>query len=46
MWAYSSPIDLDHASPEELAKDEVESRLDWVLQLKDKESLEGKPKPL
>ena len=46
MWAYSSPIDLDHASPEELAKDEVESRLDRVLQLRDKESLEGKLRPL
>ena len=23
MWMYSGPTDLDHASPEELAKDEV-----------------------
>ena len=43
MWAYSSPTDPDHASPKELAKDEIWSRLDWVLQLRDKESLEGKP---
>ena len=46
MWAYSGPIDPDHASLEELAKDEVWSRLDRVLQLRDKESLEGKPRPL
>ena len=46
MWNYLGPTDLDHASPEELAKDEVWSRLDWVLQLRDKEPLEGKPEPL
>ena len=33
-------------SLEEVVKDEVCSRLDWVLQLRDKESLEGKPGPL
>ena len=46
MWAYSGPTDLNRASPEELAKDEVWSRLDRVLQLRDKESLEGKPRCL
>ena len=46
MWNYSGPIDPNRTSPEELAKDEVWSRLDRVLQLKDKESLEGKPGPL
>ena len=46
MWNYSGPIDPDRASPEELAKDEVWCRLDQVLQLRDKESLEGKPRPL
>ena len=34
MWLYSGPTDPDRASPVELAKDEVWSRLDWVLQLK------------
>ena len=46
MWAYSSPTDPNHASPEELLKDEVWSRLDQVLQLMDKDSLEGTPRPL
>ena len=46
MWAYSSPTDPNRASTEVLAKDEVWSQLDWVLQLRDKESLEGKPEPL
>ena len=46
MWNYSGPTDLDRASSEELAKDKVWSRLDWVLQLRDKESLEGKLRPL
>ena len=46
MWNYLGPTDLDLASPEELAKDEVWSRLDWVLQLRAQESLEGKPEPL
>ena len=46
MWMYSSPTDPDRALSEELAKDEVWSRLDRVLQLRDKESLEGKPGPL
>ena len=46
MWNYLGPIDPNRASPEELAKDEVWSRLDRVLQLRDKESLEGKPGPL
>ena len=43
MWNYSSPTDPDCASPEELAKDEVWSQLNRVLQLRDKESLEGSP---
>ena len=46
MWMYSSPTDPDRASPKELPKDEVWSRLDRVLQLRDMESLEGKPGPL
>ena len=46
MWAYSGPTDPDRASPEELTKDEVWSRLDRVLQLRDKDSLEGMPGPL
>ena len=46
MWAYSGPTNPDCVLPEELPKDEVWSRLDRVLQLKDKESLEGKPGPL
>ena len=46
MWNYLGPTDLDRASPEELAKDEVWSRLDRVLQLRAQESLEGKPRPL
>ena len=46
MWAYSGPTDPDRVLPEELPKDEVWSRLDRVLQLRYKESLEGKPGPL
>ena len=46
MWAYSGPTDPDRASPEELPKDEVWSRLDRVLQLRDKDSLEGTPGPI
>ena len=46
MWAYSGPTDPDRMSPEELAKVKVWSRLDRMLQLRDKESLEGKPRPL
>ena len=46
MWKYNGPMDLDHASPEELPDDEVWSRIDWVLQLKPKETLDGKPGPL
>ena len=34
MWLYVSPMDLNRVSPMELAKDEVWSRLDRVLQLK------------
>jgi len=45
MWLYSGPTDPDHATPVELAKDEVWSRLDRVLQLKALEALEGKPRP-
>ena len=46
MWNYFGPTDPNRASPEELAKDEVRSRLNWVLQLREKEPLEGKPRPL
>ena len=46
MWEYSSPMDPDRASPEELPKDEVWSHLDRVLQLRDKYSLEGMLGPL
>ena len=46
MWEYISLMDPDHASPEELPKDEVWSQLDQVLQLRDKDSLEGMPGPL
>ena len=46
MWAYFGPTDPDCASLEELPKDEVWSRLDRVLQLRDKDSLEGTPEPL
>ena len=46
MWMYSGPMDPDHASLEELAKDEVCSRLDRVLQLRARETLDGKPRPL
>ena len=42
MWMYSGPMDPDRVSPEELANDEVWSRLDRVLQLRPKETLEGK----
>ena len=46
MWMYNGPTDLDHALPEELPNDEVCSRLDWVLQLRSKETNDGKPRPL
>ena len=46
MWEYSGPMDPDRALPKELPKDEVWSRLDQVLQLRDQDSLEGKPRPL
>ena len=46
MWNYLGPTDPNHASLEELAKDEVWSRLDRVLQLRAQESLEGKLGPL
>ena len=46
MWNYLGPTDPDRVSLEELVKDEVWSWLDRVLQLRDKESLEGKPRPL
>ena len=46
MWMYSGPMDPDRASPEELANNEVWSRLDRVLQLRPKENLDGKPGPL
>ena len=46
MWEYSSLVDPDRTSPEELLKDEVWSHLDRVLQLRDEDSLEGVPDPL
>ena len=46
MWEYSGPMDPDHASPEELSKDEDWSHLDRGLQLRDEDSLEGMPRPL
>ena len=46
MWAYSGPMDLNCMSPEELPKDKVWSRLDRVMQLRDKDSLEGTSGPL
>ena len=46
MWNDLGPTDPDRASPEELAKDEVWSRLDRVLQLRAQDSLKGKPGPL
>ena len=46
MWMYTSPMDPNCTLPEELAKDEVWSRLDRVLQLRAKETLEWKPEPL
>ena len=46
MWEYIGPMDPDHASPEELSKDEVWSHLGRVLQLRDEDSLEGTPGPL
>ena len=45
MWEYSSPVDPNHMLLEELSKDEVWSRLDWVLQLRVDDSLEGTPGP-
>ena len=46
MWNYLGPTNPNHASPEELAKDEVWSRLDHVLQLRAQETLDGKARPL
>ena len=43
MWMYGGPMDPDCASPEELANDEVWSHLDRVLQLRPRETLDGKP---
>ena len=43
MWMYNGPTDPDRASPEELASDEVWGRHDLVLQVKAKETLDGKP---
>jgi len=46
MWMYSVLMDPDRTSPKELVKDEVWTQLDRVLQLRNKESLEGKLGPL
>jgi hypothetical protein len=43
---YTSPMNPDCTSLEELANDEVWSHLDRVLQLRAKETLNGKPGPL
>ena len=43
MWMYTGPTDPDRTSPEKLASDEVWSRLDRVLRLRAKETLDGKP---
>ena len=45
MWMYNGPKDLDRASSEDLANDEVWSHLGQVLQLKPKERVDGKPIP-
>ena len=45
MWLYGGPSELDRASPEDLPDDEVWSCLGWVLQLKPKERVIGKPMP-
>ena len=46
MWKYNGLMDPDHTSLEELPNDEVWSRVDRVLQLRPKETLDGKPGPL
>ena len=46
MSRYSGALDPDRVSPEELPDDKVWSRLGWVLQLKPKERVDGKPGPL
>ena len=46
MWKYNGPMDPDRALPEELLNDEVWSHLDQVLQLRPRETLDGKPGPL
>ena len=46
MWGYSGSMDPDHASLEELSKDEVRGYLGQALQLRDEDSLEGTPGPL
>ena len=43
MWMYNGLMDPDRVSPEELEKDKVWSRLDRVLRLRPKESLNGNP---
>ena len=46
MWEYSGPMDPNHASLEELSKDEVRSYLGRAVQLRDEDSLEGTLGPL
>ena len=46
MWMYNGLTDPNRTSPEELPNDEFWSRLDRVLQLRAKETLDGKPRPL
>ena len=45
MWLYGGPLDPDHALSEDLPDDEIWSRLSWVLQLKPREWVKGKPVP-
>ena len=46
MWKYNGLLDPTRVLPEELPNDEVWSHLDRVLQLRPKENLDGKPRPL
>jgi len=46
MWEYGGRSDPNRASPEELLDDEVWSHVGWVLQLRPREMVVGKPIPL
>ena len=43
MWMYGGLMDPDRASLEELVNDKAWSHLDWVLQLRPRDTLVGKP---